>query len=395
MSRADKILNGFISTPSTPLYKITLEFRDKDDDYKGIPSKVSFFSRGWQTLSSSMGAERETEDLLRTLESIAGQGSRDCIGMLDKLRKVEMTPSTLSKTNAGKRLKALSKQKGVAEEVASLSKKIVGEWKAMVMLLRTTPTKSETGVTNLASERNASTNLTDGTEVYGDIRALVPEGGGEAPTPTGGMVGAGEGEADQPSQDDDHGGVTAGTATTVPEETGDALRDKIRTRLFDALCISRREGVASMDEGPLAGAIEKAMFETFDGTSAQYKTKFQQLHFNLKDARNPDLRRKMVLGGIDPKVLIHMEPEELASDIKREENQRIRDKKLFDAAPSQAKKATTDQFQCGKCRQRKCTYYQMQTRSAVGHEMLTRSLSRLLRGSLADWIARSFIRMNL
>ncbi len=28
------------------------------------------------------------------------------------------------------------------------------------------------------------------------------------------------------------------------------------------------------------------------------------------------------------------------------------------------KKATTDQFQCGKCRQRKCTYYQMQTRSA-------------------------------
>ena len=27
-------------------------------------------------------------------------------------------------------------------------------------------------------------------------------------------------------------------------------------------------------------------------------------------------------------------------------------------------KATTDMFQCSRCRERKCTYYQMQTRSA-------------------------------
>ncbi len=320
-----------------------------------------------------MGAERETEDLLRALESLAGQGSRDCIEVLDKLRKLEMTPSILSRTNAGKRLKALSKQQGVSEDVASLSKRIVGEWKAMVMLLRTTPSKksekSEEGVTtNVASERKASTNLKDGeicgaTGVTGGTGATVSEGEGEAPTPTGGKVCAGGGVADHSPKDEDQGVMMA---TTVPEETGDTLRDKIRTRLFDALCISRREGVASMDEGPLADAIEKAMFETLDGTSSQYKTKFQQLHFNLKDAKNPDLRRKMVLGEIDPKLVIHMAPEELASDIKREENQRIRDKKLFDAAPSQAKKATTDQFQCGKCRQRKCTYYQMQTRSAVG-----------------------------
>jgi len=26
--------------------------------------------------------------------------------------------------------------------------------------------------------------------------------------------------------------------------------------------------------------------------------------------------------------------------------------------------ASTDQFQCGKCKQRKCTYFQLQTRSA-------------------------------
>lgn len=327
-----------------------------------------------------MGAERETEDLIRTLESLVGQGSRDCIGVLDKLRKLEMTPSILGQTNAGKRLKALSKQKGASEDVSSLCKKIVGEWKAMVMLLRTTPSESERGVTtNLASERKASSNLNDGhvNGATGMTGVTVSEGEGEAPTPTGGKVCATGGEAEV----DNQSGIT--TATTVPEETGDTLRDKVRTRLFDALCISRQEGVASMDEGPLADAIEKAMFETFDGTSPQYKTKFQQLHFNLKDSKNPDLRRKMVLGEIDPKLLIHMAPEELASDVKREENQRIRDRKLFDAAPSQAKKATTDQFQCGKCRQRKCTYYQMQTRSAVGFEMNCSVNARLANPSLA------------
>jgi hypothetical protein len=71
-----------------------------------------------------------------------------------------------------------------------------------------------------------------------------------------------------------------------------------------------------------------------------------------------------VLGGeIAPDELVELPPEELASDAKRGENQKIREKKLFDSAPA-APQATTNQFQCGKCKQRKCTYYQMQTRSA-------------------------------
>jgi transcription elongation factor S-II len=111
-------------------------------------------------------------------------------------------------------------------------------------------------------------------------------------------------------------------------------------------------------------AIEKALYKAHKGVTPGYKAKFRQLHFNLKDDKNPDLRRRVLEGAIMPDVLIALAPEELASDAKREENQKIRERKLFDAAPSAAKQATTDQFQCGKCRQRKCTYYQMQTRSA-------------------------------
>ena len=145
------------------------------------------------------------------------------------------------------------------------------------------------------------------------------------------------------------------------------MRDKIRVNLVTALHKALGEGTEVGDATSafdLGVAIEVALFHHHKGVNAAYKSKFRQLHFNLKDEKNPDLRRRVVEGMIPADVLIHLPPEELASDAKREENQRIREKKLFDSAPSSVKQATTDQFQCGKCKARQCTYYQMQTRSA-------------------------------
>ena len=63
--------------------------------------------------------------------------------------------------------------------------------------------------------------------------------------------------------------------------------------------------------------------------------------------------------------LVRLPPEELASDARKQDNSKIREAALFEAERGQnLKKATTDQFQCGKCKQRKTIYYQMQTRSA-------------------------------
>ena len=71
------------------------------------------------------------------------------------------------------------------------------------------------------------------------------------------------------------------------------------------------------------------------------------------------------LKGIAGKQLVEMPPDQLGSDSRKEENDKIRADALRESERGQhMQKATTDQFQCGKCRQRKCTYYQMQTRSA-------------------------------
>ncbi|PKI40967.1 hypothetical protein CRG98_038495 [Punica granatum] len=86
--------------------------------------------------------------------------------------------------------------------------------------------------------------------------------------------------------------------------------------------------------------------------------------FNIKDPNNPDLRRKVLLGQVKPERLISMTPEEMASDQRQREVSQIKEKALFDCERGGPPKATTDQFKCGRCGQRKTTYYQLQTRSA-------------------------------
>ncbi len=168
------------------------------------------------------------------------------------------------------------------------------------------------------------------------------------------------------------------------------------------------------------------MFKEYGGAASKdYKAKFRQLSFNLKDPKNPDLRRSVLSGETEPAELLKMDAEELGSCERRKANQQIREHALWEcergqaamvracvrrAGPRTSKRvhaacaalrcarlrnisrprpsrtggrklarwrseppahsapplpqASTDQFQCGKCKQRKCTYFQMQTRSA-------------------------------
>lgn len=86
--------------------------------------------------------------------------------------------------------------------------------------------------------------------------------------------------------------------------------------------------------------------------------------FNLKDINNTDLRRRVLLGEVKPERLVVMTSEEMASDKRKHSNEQIKEKALFECERAGAPKATTDQFKCGRCGQRKTTYYQLQTRSA-------------------------------
>lgn len=143
-------------------------------------------------------------------------------------------------------------------------------------------------------------------------------------------------------------------------KTGNETRNKIQKLLFDSI------GGSSGDwEVELACRIEAAMWSQYKDTNAAYKTKYRELAMNLKDAANPDLNDALLAGAWTPEQIVSMSSKDLASQSLKE--QREKDAKWeMAAARSDLGKLNglTDMFRCGKCKERKCTYYQMQTRSA-------------------------------
>ena len=158
---------------------------------------------------------------------------------------------------------------------------------------------------------------------------------------------------------------------TAMIKCNDAVRDKVRELLAEALSKVAGEAdedlkdeVNACDPIRVAVSVESVMFEKMGRSNGTQKFKYRSIMFNIKDPNNPDLRRKVLLGEVKPDRLINMTPEEMASDQRQRENSQIKEKALFDCERGGPPKATTDQFKCGRCGQRKTIYYQLQTRSA-------------------------------
>ena len=108
--------------------------------------------------------------------------------------------------------------------------------------------------------------------------------------------------------------------------------------------------------------IEIELYKAYQATL--YKEKMRSLYLNLK--ANEKLRQSILLEEVKPTQLINMTSEELANEALKLEDEIGKEKLMKDSMEASSQQASTDQFKCGKCKQRKCTYYQMQTRSADG-----------------------------
>nr|GFC98141.1 transcription elongation factor TFIIS-like [Tanacetum cinerariifolium] len=145
----------------------------------------------------------------------------------------------------------------------------------------------------------------------------------------------------------------------------------MRELLAEALCKVHgeiedelRDEANAADPYRVAVSVESAMFEKWGRSNGAQKLKYRSIMFNIKDAKNPDFRRKVLLGYVKPERILELTPEEMASTERQMEIGKIKEKALFDCERGLPPKATTDEFRCGRCGKRKCTYYQLQTRSA-------------------------------
>ncbi|KAF6284975.1 transcription elongation factor A2 [Rhinolophus ferrumequinum] len=91
----------------------------------------------------------------------------------------------------------------------------------------------------------------------------------------------------------------------------------------------------------------------------KYKNRVRSRISNLKDAKNPDLRRNVLCGAITPQQIAVMTSEDMASDELKEIRKAMTKEAIREHQMARTGGTQTDLFTCGKCRKKNCTYTQV------------------------------------
>lgn len=266
----------------------------------------------------------------------------------------------LASTKLGNTVFKLSK---VADtEVADAAEFLVQKWRQLNK-------KPEAKATEFKAEVRA--------EFKAEVKAEVkPQGAGEkrprdeppdAPeTKAVKTAGAESGAAAAPS---------SSSGTAVLAKTGDSVRDSVRSKLREAFA----KGIAAnvrllreldVDASTLAMECEEAMLSKFGGVTKEYQVRFRSLMFNLKDPKNPEFIRAVVLGQLHIADLADMDVKEMASaEMKKQRHVWSEHAKMALMDEQTYNQYTGKQVQdgilkCPKCKSMKTTYVEVQTRSA-------------------------------
>ncbi|PHH78928.1 hypothetical protein CDD82_2756 [Ophiocordyceps australis] len=113
-----------------------------------------------------------------------------------------------------------------------------------------------------------------------------------------------------------------------------------------------------------AVAVEQAAMDAYKGETAEYKKKIRSLFSNLKTKSNRELGLRVMSGDIVPDKFVVMTDDELKSEAQRKKDIELEKENMKKAQVPMAEKSISDSLECGRCKQKKVSYTQAQTRSA-------------------------------
>ncbi|XP_041962927.1 transcription elongation factor A protein 3 isoform X13 [Alosa sapidissima] len=146
--------------------------------------------------------------------------------------------------------------------------------------------------------------------------------------------------------------------------TGDSVRDKCIEMLAAALRTDDDYKDYGTNCDSVAAEIEDHVYKEFRATDMKYKNRVRSRISNLKDPKNPNLRKNVLAGSIELIRFATMTAEEMASDELKELRNTLTQEAIREHQMAKTSGTTTDLLQCGKCKKKNCTYNQVQTRSA-------------------------------
>ncbi|XP_066527488.1 transcription elongation factor A protein 2 isoform X2 [Hoplias malabaricus] len=245
-----------------------------------------------------------------------------------------MSLETLQSTRIGMSVNAVRKQSS-DEEVQSLAKTLIKAWKK---LLDGSESKSEEKKKGGLSLQSSSSKDSPGSS----DSSKKPETPKTPTTPT----------------------TPKFTSFPPVPVTTDSVRTKCRELLVSALQTDDDHKTIGADCETLAAQIEECIYKEFQSTDMKYKARLRSRISNLKDQKNPDLRRSVLCGNISPERIATMTAEEMASAELKEMRKALTKESIREHQLSKVGGTETDMFICGKCKGKSCTYTQVQTRSA-------------------------------
>lgn len=286
---------------------------------------------------SAAGGEEIIRIAKKMERMVQKKNTAGALDLLKELKNLPMTLELLQSTRIGMSVNAIRKQSS-DEDVTSLAKSLIKSWKKLL--------------DGPSSEKDAE------------------EKKKEQPPPTQNSPEAKEESSSSSSSSsgrkEDCAAPSETFITSFPRapSTSDPVRIKCRELLATALKTGDDYITIGADDEELGAQIEEAVFQEFKNTDAKYKNRVRSRIANLKDAKNPNLRRNVLCGNIAPDVFARMTAEEMASDELKEMRKNLTKEAIREHQMARTGGTQTDLFSCGKCKKKNCTYTQVQTRSA-------------------------------
>jgi len=160
------------------------------------------------------------------------------------------------------------------------------------------------------------------------------------------------------------------TSTSVSISNIESFRNNIRSKLIEKIASDSSLTV----NAKIAVNLEKAVFNYAIKEASQKKIikkwenpYFKQLYLDrlrtiVNNLKNPDILQQLQTSELKPEIFAFMTHQEMKPQRWTQliQNKMKRDASKFDMNIE----ASTDMFTCKKCKSKKCTYYELQTRSA-------------------------------
>lgn len=289
-----------------------------------------------------MSTEDEVLKIGKKLEKMIANNTTDhssSVDLLKSLQDKKLNLNVLKTTRIGMTVNNFRKASS-NDEVISLAKSLIKSWKKLL------PEDNTQGNNKNGESKkpvsNSPENSQDGDMVDSQESQRTPEKSEDSPTQR------------EPSSPVD---------ITAPPTT-DGVRIKCRELLAGALKVDNGNVDCTSNPQNLAAHIEEYIFQEFKNTDSKYKARVRSRIANLKDSRNPKLRENVLCGLISTERIATMPTEDMANDKMKELRAKYTKEAINDHQMAKTEGTTTDLFKCGKCGKNRCTYNQMQTRSA-------------------------------